>query len=67
MKKNYYVIIVAVSTMLVAYQYTMAQTNTRLGIESLQNNTSGTDNTAIGFRAMRFNSSGIDNTGIGRR
>ena len=40
-------------------------TNTSLGTEALQNNTTGIDNTAVGFRALRSNTTSSDNTATG--
>ena len=39
--------------------------NTSLGDETLQSNTTGTDNTAVGFRALRSNTTSSDNTATG--
>jgi hypothetical protein len=41
--------------------------NTRLGLNALQDNTSGTFNTAIGILALSNNTTGFDNTAIGFR
>jgi len=42
-------------------------TNTRLGSQALQNNTSGSQNTALGYQALLTNNSGASNTALGNR
>ena len=42
-------------------------TNTRLGSQALQNNTSGSQNTAVGYQALFTNNSGASNTALGNR
>jgi hypothetical protein len=41
--------------------------NTRVGFDALQNNTTGSQNTALGFEAALTNNSGAANTAIGYR
>ena len=42
-------------------------TNTRLGSQALQNNTSGSQNTALGYQALFTNNAGASNTALGNR
>ena len=42
-----------------------SSTNTRVGVDALQNNTNGSNNTAIGRGALEFNTTGSSNTAIG--
>lgn len=42
-------------------------TNTRVGVGSLDNNSSGSANTAFGYRALLATNTGASNTGIGYR
>ena len=42
-------------------------TNTRLGSQALQNNTSGSQNTALGYQALYTNNAGASNTALGNR
>ena len=42
-------------------------TNTRLGSQALQNNTSGSQNMAVGYQALFTNNSGASNTALGNR
>ena len=50
---------------LVSPQVLTAQSNTPVGAEALQNNTTGIENTGVGFRALRSNTTGSDNTATG--
>ena len=40
-------------------------TNTRLGVSTLNNNVSGSQNTAVGYQALQINSSGAGNSAFG--
>ena len=42
-------------------------TNTRVGVQTLQSNTSGSQNTAVGYQALFTNNSGASNTAFGHR
>lgn len=48
-----------------ALQNTRASFNTAIGVQTLANNTSGTNNTAVGDRSLYGNTTGSGNTAIG--